>query len=396
MPLDIAIAGAGTGGLAAALALHRLGHRVVIFEQFAETKPLGSGLILQPTGLAVLDWLGLGDDIRSRGARIDKLTGTNAATGRTVLDVRYDVLGTARGYAVHRAALFDVLHTAVTEAQISIETSSQINGFDQGTLVLHKDRRSAKFDLVIDALGSKSPLRRFNVTPPSETLLNYGAVWASLPWPGKPFDANALTQRYDKASVMIGVLPIGSVHPKTPPQTAFFWSLKHTDVPQWKARGLDAWKQDVLRHWPEVEPLLQHIQHTDDLTLARYQHHTTAKPYGNRLISIGDSAHSTSPQLGQGANNALLDVEGLTLALQQTSDLTEAAKLYAKSRRNHVRVYQLLSQVFTPFYQSDSTLLPLLRDTMVAQSARIPFVQRILARTVAGTLVKPIGAGLRF
>ena len=54
-PLDIAVAGAGPAGLAAALALGSQGHRVVVFDQFDTPKPLGSGLILQPTGLAVLD-----------------------------------------------------------------------------------------------------------------------------------------------------------------------------------------------------------------------------------------------------------------------------------------------------------------------------------------------------
>jgi 2-polyprenyl-6-methoxyphenol hydroxylase-like FAD-dependent oxidoreductase len=395
-PLDIAIAGAGPAGLAAALALHRLGHRIVIFEQFEQPKPVGSGLILQPTGLAVLDWLELGLQIRALGARIDKLTGTAFRSGRTVLDVRYDVLGTDRGYAVHRAALFHVLHDAVLKAGMPIETSSQIQGFDQGIIELGKGRRTTKFDLVIDALGARSPLRRLTASGTSENLLEYGAVWASLPWPGKPFDPHALSQRYDKASVMIGVLPIGRVKQDGTEQAAFFWSLKQSDVVHWKKLGVEAWKQDVLRYWSEVEPLLKYIQHTDDLTVARYQHHTVKKPYGNRLISIGDSAHATSPQLGQGANMALLDVKALTEAMGSHSNLDHIAQDYAHRRRNHVRVYQFLSLAFTPFYQSDSTVLPWLRDTMVAQGARIPMVQRLLARTVAGTLVQPIGPGLQF
>ena len=52
--LDIAICGAGPAGLAVALYAQRLGHRPIIFERFDEAKPIGSGLILQPTGQAVL------------------------------------------------------------------------------------------------------------------------------------------------------------------------------------------------------------------------------------------------------------------------------------------------------------------------------------------------------
>ena len=386
--LEIAIAGAGPGGLAAALALHAQGHKVVVYEQFDQPKPVGSGLIMQPTGLSVLDWLGLGDRLRGLGARIDRLHGT--ANGRTVLDVRYDALGPERGFAVHRAALFNVLFDAVVAAGIPVETSSQIKGFASGILVMNQGVSSPRFDLVVDALGARSPLRSYTAGKVKETPLTYGAVWASLPWPEHGFDDHTLMQRYDKASVMIGVLPIGRMVEGGNRHAAFFWSLKTADYPEWKARGIEGWKDDVLRHWPETEGLLAHIHFTDDLTLARYQHHTLRRPWGDRLISIGDSAHSTSPQLGQGANNALLDVKALAQALQRHDDLESAAEDYAASRSWHVRTYQALSYLFTPFYQSDSTLLPLLRDRMVSQAARIPMVQRLLARMVAGTVVQPI------
>ncbi len=394
--LNIAVAGAGPGGLAAALALRHQGHAVTIYEQFDQPRPVGSGLILQPTGLSVLDWLGLGDRLRGLGARIDRLSGTSAYSGKSVLDVRYDALGPDRGYAVHRAALFDVLFQAVVEAGISIETACHINEFAEGSLVLDKGVQTPRFDLVIDALGARSPLRRWTYGDGKAQELEYGAIWSSLPWPGKPFDPNALTQRYHKAAVMIGVLPIGKLATGGGDQAAFFWSLKHGDMPHWRTQGLNAWKDQVLGYWPEVEPLLLHLQHTDDLTLARYQHHTASKPYGNRLISIGDSAHSTSPQLGQGANMALLDVRALVESLRTQSCFMHVAKDYAHRRHRHVRAYQFLSYVFTPFYQSDSVVLPWLRDQMVSQGARIPAVNRLLARMVVGRFVEPIRQGLNF
>ena len=80
--LHIAICGAGPAGLSAAIALGRLGHRITLFDQFDAPKPLGSGLILQPTGLAVLDWLGVGPRINGLGARIDRLYGKASGSGR--------------------------------------------------------------------------------------------------------------------------------------------------------------------------------------------------------------------------------------------------------------------------------------------------------------------------
>ena len=66
--LNIAIAGAGVAGLAAAILLRRQGHCVTIFEQFEKPAPVGSGLVIQPVGLAVLDELEVGDQARSLGA----------------------------------------------------------------------------------------------------------------------------------------------------------------------------------------------------------------------------------------------------------------------------------------------------------------------------------------
>jgi 2-polyprenyl-6-methoxyphenol hydroxylase-like FAD-dependent oxidoreductase len=389
-PFTIAVAGAGPAGLAAALALNRLGHKVTVFEQFEKPRPLGSGLILQPTGLGVLDWLGVGDEIRRLGARIDRLQGTSATTGRTVLDVRYSALGEDRGCAVHRAALFNVLFAAVTNAGVNIESSRRVSGFDAGALMFDNGVKTARFDVVVDALGARSPLRQFTQSTPRDRALEFGAVWATLPWPGLPFDPHALMQRYDKARVMIGVLPIGRVAADQPQQAAFFWSLKRNEVAGLHSAGIEIWKQQVLHYWPAVEPLLKNIQHTDELTIANYQHHTLTTPFGEKLVSIGDSAHSTSPQLGQGANNALLDVMALAFAMQKTTDIAAALKDYAKSRRNHVRLYQFLSLAFTPFYQSDSHVLPWLRDHVVANGSKIPLVQRILAKMVAGKLVAPI------
>ena len=380
--------------MATALYLARAGHRVTIFERFEEPKPLGSGLILQPTGLTVLHDLGLLDDILALGARIERLYGADAKSGRTVLEVRYDALkGNRFGLAVHRAALFGVLFKAVQAADISIETGITMAELDSGgeaaTLVDDKGKRFGGFDLVVDASGARSVLRRHVAHPSDPKPLAYGAFWGSLKWPGAPFEDNALTQRYDKASVMIGVLPIGRAEPGGENMTAFFWSLKPADAETVRARGLQAWKDDVLSYWPDCAAFTDQIEDFDQLSLARYGHHTLVLPIGRRFAVIGDAAHSTSPQLGQGANMALLDARALAYALETGADLDSALDAYAQSRRLHMRAFQALSWMFTPFYQSDSTVLPVIRDRLVATVARVPPAPQILAAMVAGTLVDP-------
>ena len=389
---EIAIAGAGPAGLAAALYLKRAGHKVTIFERFDHPKPVGSGLILQPTGLTVLSDLGLLDEILSLGSRIERLHGTDAKSGRTVLEVRYDARrGRRFGLAVHRAALFGVLYRAALREAIVIETDVKVEMLEtteRATLVCCNGKRLGPFDLIVDASGARSKLRAYLGDAAMPRPLAYGAFWASLGW-RDGFDKRALLQRYDKASIMVGVLPIGRTEPGSEDMAAFFWSLKPDDAERIWAEGLEAWKARVVAVWPACEAFTSQIDSFEQLSLARYGHHTMAPPAGRRLAVIGDAAHSTSPQLGQGANMALLDAAALSHALALTNGIDDALAAYASARRLHVRVFQALSLSLTPFYQSDSAALPFVRDRMVAALARIPPGPQFLAAMVAGTVIDP-------
>ncbi|WP_440981104.1 FAD-dependent oxidoreductase [Shinella sumterensis] len=400
-PLDIGIAGAGPAGLAAALFLARAGHRVEIIERFEQPSPVGSGLLMQPTGLTVLDALGLSSTIHGLGNRIERLHGADARSGRTVLDVRYDALAGGRyGLAVHRAALFTTLHDAVVAERIVVRTGISLAKAEtrQARTVLHDvdGEIVGDYDLMVDATGARSQLVAASVVAPAIRELPWGAFWATLDCDGIDHDPRALTQRYDAAKVMIGVLPVGRAHPAEGRKVAFFWSLKIADADAVRQAGLARWKAGIADYWPETTPFLDQIADWDQLTLARYAHRTALPPHADGIVFIGDSAHSTSPQLGQGANMALLDAAALAHALSSAGSVEEALAAYAAARRNHVRLFQLLSYVFTPFYQSDSRAIAWLRDRLVATVAKIPPAPQLLASIVSGTLADPFArAGLQ-
>ncbi|MBW0366767.1 FAD-dependent oxidoreductase [Ensifer adhaerens] len=392
--LHIGIAGAGPAGLAAALILSRRGHRVEILERFDAASPVGSGLMLQPTGLTVLNTLGLLQPMLVLGSRIDRLYGADAKSGRTVLDVRYDALAGGRfGLAVQRAALFNTLHDAVAAAGLPVKTGVTLTKVrmagGKAVLLDAQGHEAGAYDLVIDASGARSTLAAGSTAAPKVRELAYGAFWATLDSDGLNHDAHALVQRYDRAKVMIGILPAGRARMGERDRVAFFWSLRVADTDVIRQAGLDRWKARILDYWPDCAPLLDQISDWEQLTLARYAHRTMRRPVAGRIAFVGDSAHSTSPQLGQGANMALLDVAALSHALETAGDLDAALAAYAAARRNHVALFQLLSLLFTPFYQSDSTALAWLRDRLVATVARTPPMQGLLASIVSGTLIDP-------
>jgi 2-polyprenyl-6-methoxyphenol hydroxylase-like FAD-dependent oxidoreductase len=389
--LDIAVAGCGPAGLAAALLLARDGHRVTIFERFVTPQAVGSGLMLQPTGLAVLRTLGLDAALIAQGSKIAHLFGQNAR-GRTVLDVRYAALGRCPGFGVgiHRASLFGALHAAAVSAGIPIETGRSLTGAElagaKRRLRFADNCLSGPFDLVIDALGTRTPL-----APPTGRALAYGALWASLDWPeGAGFQSDALEQRYRRANVMAGVLPIGTPPGAARPQAAFFWSLRADRLDAWRTAGLEAWKSEVAGLWPAAQPLLDQIDTPDRLTFAAYAHRTLASPAEPGMIHIGDAWHSASPQLGQGANMALLDSYALVLGLRAEPTVDGAIAHAVLLRKRHVHLYQTMSALFTPVYQSDSRILPFVRDSLVGPLSKLWPATWLQAAMVSGLIGRPL------
>lgn len=389
--LDIAIAGAGVGGLAGAALLARLGHRVTIFERFEQSKPVGSGLMIQPTGLATLSVLGVREELSGLGAKLTRLHGTTT-TSTTIFDLSYEDLSPGlHALGVHRAALHQVLWRAFERSGAGFEGGHGVASAEQGSdsrirLTDEAGRGLGTFDLLIDATGARSSLRAL-VDPRPAKPFDYGAVWASVP--ATSIAPDALTQRYVRASTMIGHLPAGRLSPDGPQLAAFFWSLKPAELPAWRA-GFERWRDQVATLWPAMEPVVAGFSGPDDLLAADYRHFTARVPFAGRAVLLGDSAHCTSPQLGQGANNALLDACALAAGLAEGKSVDDGLQLYARARGAHVRFYQMASALMTPIFQSDSHILPWGRDLIFNRLRIIPWLRKEMVRTLSGLKTGPL------
>lgn len=190
---DVAIVGAGPTGLALALMLKRQGRRVVVHERFDTPHPVGAGFMLQPTGLHVLDRLGLTPRITALGQPLNHVFGREARRRRIVLDVKYSDLKMPRpdginALGVHRATIFHVLHDACRAEGVEFQTGTEVVAASGGRLTTARGGVGPAFDLVVDASGARSPIAdALRVAQGSRRAeLPWGALWATAPGRAHP------------------------------------------------------------------------------------------------------------------------------------------------------------------------------------------------------------------
>ena len=366
----IAIVGAGPAGLAAAIAIsRRIDAELVVFERASSLTPAGAGVLVQPIGLAVLDRLGLGDAVRSAGSRVERLLGTSH-DGRIVLDLEYARLDPAAyGIGIARYRLHRVLVDAFRSSGARLELATEVTAIDRA------------FDLTVLADGARSSLRDAALPGARVTRYPWSAVWTTVPVAVEPL----LRQHFRAAREMLGILPSGDARDGEPALATVFWSLEPAGHATWRAASIDQWKDRVLALAPACDAWLDHIVSHEQFAHARYFDARIAKPVGARHVAIGDCAHATSPQLGQGVNLALLDAWALAGSLARHGVGRDALDHYAARRRAHVRYYQWASRVLTPLFQSHGSVLPWLRDRFAAFGMSLPYVRRHALATLAGT-----------
>lgn len=386
---SVGIVGAGTAGSAAALFLARAGHSVTVYERVADPHPIGAGIVLQPTGLAVMRLLGLDTAVLSHAERIDRLWCTTPSN-RTVVDLSYEVVSPeAFGLGLHRGVLFRTLFDAVkAEPGITVRLGACCDDLEEsalGTTLIDAatGERHGPHDVVIVCNGARSSLRDDTAHHKSVIKYPWGALWAVLP----DVDARyrgVLRQVVNGTRRLIGLLPTGRGPNGDQRLVSLFFSLRSDQLAQFRAGDFSEWKASVIRDVPESAPVVQQLATTNDLLFSEY-HDVVMWPWNTeRVVYLGDAAHAMSPQLGQGCNLALLDAWYLAEAMRGAESVPDALFRYSRNRRWHLTWYQFITRWLTPFFQSDLAWLSPLRDYGMAWSVKVPWVRKQMVSAMCG------------
>lgn len=399
----VAVVGGGVAGCATAMLLRLQGHDVTLFEAVDDPRPVGAGLLLQPTGQAVLQRLELLDEVLAHGAPVDRLFG-DTASGRTVLNMSYRRFAPGCfGLGIQRGTLFGLLWRRMVATGTTVRLGTAVEGFaaDAGGVELTgaAGRTLGRFDALVLANGSFSKLRSGMAVDQSQKPFPWGALWAVLPAP-PGFAPVELRQRFRAAREMVGLMPVGralDAPASTSPGINFFWSLPLADLPVWRAAPLADWKARVRDLMPDTAPLLECVSSHEQLRVARYADVWMAQWHDGRVVAVGDCGHGMSPQLGQGANMALIDAWVLAHCVRGASSgsgsgsgaggrvaWADAFARYSAERRAHLRFYQHSSVALTPLFQSHQRFAPAFRDLFFGLPGRLSWVHHHAVAAVSG------------
>lgn len=382
----MAVIGAGTAGLATAIFLSQAGFECDLYEEFPKPEAIGAGILLQPQGLQILDKMKLIDEILIKGSKIDTLYGQNNKA-QTIMEFNYnDLCNGLFGLGIHRGALFEALYNKsnkLLKHSYLGQKVTQVTQDNTGATVITESGLTKPYDLVVIANGTWSSLTKsLNIKSKHKTY-PWGALWKIFDNPSN-FSQGMLSQRYHKCHTMAGMLPSG-LNPFTNKQcVSFFWSLEADKYSEWKSSNFNLWKQKAINLWADIKPFIEQIQNHDDLTFVRYADTIMNQWHDKKIVVIGDAAHAMSPQLGQGANMALVDAWQLSQSLKQGHTIENALARYSSARKNHLRFYQNASRLLTPFFQSNSHMAAIIRDLVFPPMRFIPLAKKHALTTLFG------------
>jgi 2-polyprenyl-6-methoxyphenol hydroxylase-like FAD-dependent oxidoreductase len=386
--LRIAIVGCGTAGPAAAVLLKRLGHDVVLFERADECKAVGAGFLLQPSGMSVLNELGILDEVLAHAAKVDRLHVLNSS-GTTLLDLRYGELGQGSfGAGLHRPVLLHHLIRAMEAEKIDVRWGWEIDDVSKSenhwTLRTTVGDECGGFDLLVVADGARSKLRDLAGTGGVNRGYPWGAHWF-IGRNDSIFPENELYQVVHGTRKLGGFLATGRDLDGGDPLVSLFWSVKIEDDAAWRTRPISEWKQEILALCPKAEILLDQITGWDQVLTGRYGDVRMRRWHADGIVVLGDAAHAMSPQLGQGVNLALADSSCLADCLAR-HPLPEALMWYQRRRRLPLRYYQLATRWLTPWFQSDHEWLSPVRHLFFGIAGKIPWARRFMTISMAGLI----------
>jgi 2-polyprenyl-6-methoxyphenol hydroxylase-like FAD-dependent oxidoreductase len=356
------VVGGGIGGLAAGIALRRAGVEVELFERAPAIREVGAGISLWPNAIRVLDALGVGGRVRAAGT-LQMEGAVRDPRGRPLIEVSLRELERRSGgptVMLHRSDLIEALRAEFGPRGLHL--GAELTGLEPlGPRVRARfaGRGEAEGDLLVGADGLRSAVRAQVFPAARAVYAGYTCLRGVVRLAPQP----ALCGESWGPGARFGLVPLGDGR-------WYWWAT--WNAPEGALLAPHERKERALstfRGWhAPIEQLIgatpaEEILHDDLRELAGL-----AGWVRGRVALLGDAAHAMTPNLGQGACQALEDALVLAGCLERERAVEDALERYARLRRPRAESALRDSRRFGAFGQLASPLLCRARDALTIAS----------------------------
>ncbi len=368
----IIIIGGGVGGLSAAIGLHRLGLNVSVYERLPLIGDVGAGLTLWANAVKAFRKLGI-DEEMLRGKRIQGSvisTQNGSILYRSSSQALEKKLG-APTIAVHRADLHRLLMSKLPEGMVQ---TRRFVGFEQntkGVTVFFADGSVERADLLVGADGIHSTVR--TVLFPAVKLRYAGyTAWRGVVTRLGNHQTCHAEESWGRGA-RFGIVPVGGKR--------IYW-FATANVPSGRKKSDSDRKKELVerfRGWHEpIEDLIYTTAPEDILYNDIFDFDPLPRWSQGRVTLLGDAAHATTPNLGQGACQAVESSVSLTRSLMEEENLGSALHRYETERRPRTAWITTTSRRLGEVGQMESAVRCTLRNIAVRLAPRSVMERQVL------------------
>lgn len=330
--MKIIIIGAGIGGMSAAIALERAGFETEVYEAVAEMKPVGAAISVWPNGVKCLNALGLKQPLRALSGNMAWMAYHDARSGAPLTRFSLAPLVQQTGEypaPVSRAGLQAMLLDNYGRTRVRFgRRVTHAKQTSQGVTAFFGDGSEAAGDLLVAADGTHSVLREAVL---GERVTRRYAGYVN--WNGL-ITADEAIAPADQWTTFVGDGKRVSLMPIAGNRFYFFFDVP---LPAGLAQDRTTLRADLSGYFAGwAEPVQRLIAQLDPLTTNRVEIHDTdpfTRFVHGRMALLGDAAHSTTPDIGQGGCAAMEDAVVLAQTLATHSLGVEDALLRYEARR---------------------------------------------------------------
>jgi 2-polyprenyl-6-methoxyphenol hydroxylase-like FAD-dependent oxidoreductase len=360
---SFAIVGAGIGGLTLAIALYRKGFNVNVFENAPTIKPLGAGLTLAGNAVKALMEIGIGDSVLREGKVMKSILIKNAkgsvlaSTDAERLSHKYK---TINNFAIHRGDLHQVLLKEFPSENIKLDKGCvDVQQTDSEVTLTFSDGTQESADYVIACDGIHSVIRKKYLPKTAVRYAGYTCWRAVIDGVPESVSINETVEYWGQGS-RFGIVPLTN--------NRVYWfaclNAAQNDETMRKFRI-----EDLLFQFKNyTSPVIDVLKSTKDEQLI-WSDIIDIAPINrfafDKVVLLGDAAHATTPNLGQGACMAIEDAAVLANCVENYASVDEAFRQFESKRIVRTTKIVNASQNVGKIAQWENPILVAFRNSLV-------------------------------